>query len=259
MQIQEDVTYGSKTPNNKRTIITVVIALLLIGLVGWASYAFITARGEAALTGAVVKNPEGQDGTDDNQENMLNEREGQTTADLNASTSKESLIGVSGALSMASYKIPLLDKDIQIFAEQIALENPQVDLQYTINDRMMLKGFTGDLIWSGSQIFLKGEVRETSSQGLNINWKNTKDITIRIGDGTMLIDKVSLAALQGIASGELMFNAKMKLSLDNEEITIKGYEGNLESTVVANKNTLQLSGKVQSFTSATNSFTVDVS
>ncbi|MBI2549303.1 hypothetical protein HYW21_08190 [Candidatus Woesearchaeota archaeon] len=258
MQTQEDISYGSKSPDNKRTIITIVVALLLILLVGWASYAFITARGQAALTGEVVRNNgEGQEKASDNKESTLGELDAQTASTGNIS--KESLIGVSGSLSMASYKIPLLDKDIQILAEQISLENPQVDLQYTINDRMMLKGFTGDLIWSGSQIFLKGEVRETSSQGLNINWKNTKDITIRIGDGTMLIDKVRLAELQGIASGELMFNAKMKLSLENEEVTIKGYEGNLESKVAANKNTLQLSGKVQSFTSATNSFTVDVS
>ena len=167
-------------------------------------------------------------------------------------------IEIKTDMELQSYSIPVNGLNIRIEAEQLVIVSSDMDITISLNTPMELKEFKGNIVWEDSKLMLQGGLSEYLADYVKINWKDPKDLSLRIEKGSVKIGDVIINELNGIASGKIEVSSKMTLNLDKDVISIKDYKGIFESYVDNNINTIKLDGKIAEFELKTQKFDVGI-
>ena len=173
-------------------------------------------------------------------------------------------IAIVGSMDLQNYRIPIANSNILIEAEELIVVTPEMEIAIMIQEPMTLKDFKGNLIWENAQLRLEGTLSEYLAKYVKISSKNLKGISLRVENGNIKIDQITILKLEGIASGEIEFPSKINVMLDKDKVSIKDYVGPFHTLVrgsanTVNTNTVNLNGKISECDIETPDFGIDVS
>jgi len=175
--------------------------------------------------------------------------------DITTSTVIKEQYTVSGNLILSDYSIDLKQTDIDIIFQDITVLADDMTINLKFETSLHITNFDGTLVWDSEKITIAGALAEYLADIVTINWKDEKNIHLEVNKGKVLISKANLEVFDPITSGNIKFENKLDISLENDQIHLDKYTGSIDSTA-GSFHSVTLNGLVNDFYVETGDFGV---
>jgi len=208
-------------------LMTAVVGIILILLL-------INDEGEFILTGSSI----GIEGEEDEAEKVLGKSE------IGLKLSFDTVPEVREKIKLESVELVFEDLSSKINVNEEELELKNLDV---VN--MDIDGFDGEIDFNEISISLKGKAEKVMVNGIEIS---SKGKTMKISFNSLVYESLKLSEMElssiefGEGKGELLVEERMNYNLENEEVEVNGFEGDL-SVGLDEESLVVLEGTVSGF------------
>jgi hypothetical protein len=137
--------------------------------------------------------------------------------------------------------------DVTIDADEVDIVMPSADIVLSLDDPMVFDDFSGTIRWENSMYTLEGKLSKYLHDKVQIRWKTSESVKIRVRDGSVSIPQIKLDTYQSIATGEVVIGEKAKFNPEKEPLTLENYRGSFISKVSEDAVTVELDGFADHF------------
>lgn len=238
-----------KKKSVKKTVAIAIIIICILGLAGFLLFQTVSSRPAGLLVKTSLS-----DG-DEAPDSLANSVEG-GTASTGAAVTPD--ISVNLALELDHFTFPVAESDITISTEEIVIESTDQKIALELDSPLVLKQFTGVMRWRDNEFYFEGNLYESMTSGMKIDWRDKRSVKLVIKSGTVYIANINIPHLDSIASGTASFDSgKMTAQLSRDQISMDNYAGPIKITI-GDTNNVILTGSVTAFKVGTSSYNVNI-